>query len=191
MIQFFKDRTGIITSDAMYPWRIQHKTPKDLLSFFITHGECSSVVIDGETFSLTVSDALPLFHTSHTASHENKTFSNLMSGVPCLSSHNFELACRMLWQMYSIPDTIITGPDTTMLQKVRQIQEYFSAGRGWKFEHVVCPQLKDEKKWRWFVADSRKSTAHYKKLSAGFSEICVFTPHWIVASLSDCKPVLA
>lgn len=40
----------------MYAPKIQYKTPKDLLSLFFTHGECTSVVINGETFQLVVPD---------------------------------------------------------------------------------------------------------------------------------------
>lgn len=192
MIQFFKDRTGIVTSDSMYPTKIQHKTPKDLFSLFFTDGEYTSRVVDGETFIMTTSDGCALLSPSHTTAWRgSEVYTNILVGGPPLSSYNFEHACGLLWQMFSIPDTLITSADPTMLQKAREMKQYFEVGRGWKIEHVVCPQIKENKKWRWFVADSRKSTAHYKKLQMGFSEICVFTPDWIVASLSETKPCLA
>ncbi len=190
--ELFKDRTGIITEDCMYPRKIQHKTPKDLLSLFFTHGECTSFVVDGETFNMAVYNGNALFSPSHTfAWSRMETFANILSAAPTLSFYSFEQSLHMLWRFCSIPDMLITSGDGVMLQKAREIQQYFEVKRGWKIEHVVCPQLVGlPLKWRWFVADSRKATGHYKKLTMGFSEICVFTPDWIVASLSVTQPTL-
>lgn len=175
----------------MYPARIQHKSPKDLFSLWLTDGECTSRIIDGETFFMAVSDGQSLFSSTHNVSWHSVCLSNILISAPALSSYNFEQALRLLWEIHSIPDTIITSPNSVMLQKVREIQEYFKVKRGWTINHVVCPQLRDDKQWRWFVADSRKATGHFKKLPAGFSEVCVFTFDWIVASLSVTAPVLS
>ena len=188
--ELFKDRTGIITADSMYPTKIKHKTPKDLFSLFFTHGDSTSIVIDGETFTLSISDGNALLSPSHTSYWDASTFENVLMSCPALSVYNFSDAVNILWKLYSIPDTLITSPDSTMVQKAREIMQHYNVKMGWNLKHVVCPQLKDNKKWRWFVVDSRKSTAHYKKLSAGFCELCVFTPDWIVGSLSTTMPVL-
>lgn len=193
MIQFFKDRTGIATQETMYPTKIQHKTPRDLFSLWFTDGEHTSREINGETFSMSVSDGCALFSPSHTFPWDSGIcHSNVLLSAPALSAWSFEEACRTLWRLCSIPDTLITSGDSVMLQKVREIQEYYKVKCGWSIDHVVCPQLERlQKKWRWFVADSRKATGHYKKLPMGFSELCVFTPDWIVASLSINQPILS
>lgn len=188
---FFKDRTGIVTSDTMYPVKIEHKTPKDLFSLFFTNGENTSVVIGDETFPMTVSNGCALFSSSHTFPWDaSSAYSNVLLSAPAISYWSFGEACKLLWKFHSIPDTIITSGDSNMFQKAREITQYFYIKRGWKIKHMVCPQLKDDKKWRWFVADSRKATGHYKKLQMGFSELCVFTPDWIVSSLSVTAPII-
>lgn len=174
----------------MYPTRIKHKTPKDLFSLWFTDGERTSVTINRETFDMSIGNGLPLLSDSHTFYNEGmSTYRNIMPCGECLSIDSVNDAIIMLWSFRSIPDTIITGSDATMIKKVREIVQHFNIKMGWNLKHIVCPQLKYDKRYRWFLIDSRKSTAHYKKLPAGFSEICVFTPDWIVGSLSETMPI--
>jgi hypothetical protein len=187
----FKDRTGMVLQDFMYPRKIEHKTPKDLFSMYFTHGEATSIAINGETFSLTTGDAMALFSKSHTFAYNGSTsYSNILNSWAALSQDSFMDATRLLWRLGSVPDTIITSTESSMVQKAKELIKYFDIKMGWKLEHMVCPELKADKKYRWFVADSRKSTAHYKKLPCNISEVCVFTFDWIVGSMSETRPCL-
>jgi hypothetical protein len=105
--------------------------------------------------------------------------------------YSLRAAISQLHEFYSAPDTLITGSDSYMCQKARILIAELEVGLGWKLEHMVIPQLRDPmEKYRWFVADSRKATGHYKKLKMGYSELCVYTWDWIVASLSTTCPTL-
>lgn len=187
----FKNRTGLLLHEPMYPPRIQTKVPFDLFHLFFTKGEYTSIIIKGETFPLAVSDGQPLFSPNHNFEWSGiETFSNILPFAPPLSATFFYEASQMLARFHSIPDTLITGRNKYMFQKVKELQQYFDVKRGWKINHIVIPYLEGDfgMKYRWFLADSRKSTCHYKKLPAGFHEICVFTFDWIVASLSKTCP---
>lgn len=174
----------------MYPTKIKHPSAKDLFSLWFTDGDATLKIINDETFSLTTSDGQPLFNAKHSIVESMQTFTNIIPSGHALSTYSFDLGCRLLWKMFSMPDTIITGQQDYMIQKVRELQRYYEIRMGWKIEHVVCPQLKDDKKYRWFLADSRKATGHYKKLGMGISELCVFSYDWIVASFSTICPCL-
>lgn len=175
----------------MYAPKIQHKAPKDLLSLFLTHGECTSVTINGETFMLVVPDGQAFLSPSHTTAWREEPVSNIFFGAPALSVSEFQRGCFKLWEMFSVPNMLITSSSPVMLQKAREVIQYFEVKQGWKIEHVICPALKDGKQYRWFIADSRKAAGHYKKLSMGFSEIAMLNFDWIVASLSITCPVLS
>ncbi len=188
---FFKDRTGIVTSDTMYPPKIEHKSPQDLFSLFFTHGEYTSTTIDGNTFPMTTPDGCAFLSPCHnTFFAGSKTFSNLLISAPPLSCSNFAKACDALWNYFSIPDTIITGPILVMCQKATEVRRYYEIKRGWTLQHIICPQLKEEKQWRWFLADSTKATGHFKELDMDISEIGMFSWDWIVASLSMTQPTM-
>ncbi len=176
----------------MYAPKIQHKSPKDLFLLWFTDGESTSIVINGETFMLTVSDGQAFLSPNHTTAWRgSEAVSNIIGGAPALSVHNFQNGCYKLWEMFSVPDTLITSSDPVMIQKAREVIQYFEVKSGWRINHVVCPALKDQKRWRWFIADSRKAAGHYKKLPLGFSEIAMLNFDWIVVSLSNTCPVLS
>lgn len=144
-------------------------------------------MIDGYTFPLVTSDGLPLFSPSHTTAFTAETFSNIFT--PVLSFYSFNDAVQLLARVFSIPTHLITSQDRDMTMKAREVIRELEIARGWKIEHIVLPTLKEEKRYRWFVADSRKAAGHFKKLKEGYCELAVIDWSWIVASFSKNCPV--
>jgi len=118
-----------------------------------------------------------------------ETWGNILKSAPPLSLRNFDAAHKLLNVTFSIPDCLITSSVPIMLEKAKEIIRELEIARGWKIQHIVIPELKDGKQYRWFVADSRKAAGHFKDLTGGYCELAMLDWSWIVASLSDTCPI--
>lgn len=88
------------------------------------------------------------------------------------------------------PDTLIVGTHESMYEKAKILQqEYFDVFK-YKLDICVVPFLKDEHRYRWFLASRKNSGLHFKQCGHGYVELCAIRWDWILASLSQTQPTL-
>lgn len=98
---------------------------------FIGYGDSASYTDNGGfTVDTTTGDGNPLFHTAHTLKNSATTYSNILSGAPSLSESSMESAEDYF--NYNVldnngqraqmkPNTIITSPKATMVNRVSRL----------------------------------------------------------------------
>lgn len=98
---------------------------------FIGYGDSASYTDNaGFTIDTTVGDGNPLFYNAHTLKNSAITYSNIISGAPALSEAGLDLAVDFF--NYNVmdnngqrvkmkPNTIITSPKATMVNRVDRI----------------------------------------------------------------------
>lgn len=88
-----------------------------------------------------------------------------------------------------LPDTLIVSTHEAMHQKAQAMQKIMADIYHWRFDICRADCLKDDRRYRWFLASRRNSGMHMRDCGHGFFEVCAMRWDWIVASLSVTQPV--
>lgn len=168
-------------------------TEKDILlrlALHLSYGNYSNITdMFGVTQNLCTAEYMPLFDTCQPLPHTSRTWCNIDSRYLTLES--LERALRVI----PYADTLITGDDAETVQRAKELLLHINSYRIEEqfIQLFVIPELlldpmgrpNTSKRHMWFLADLKRSTAHFRRCDDGRIEVGVLSPFWIYGAFAQ------